>query len=210
MRRSIPPAIGRLTFITEIECLNRMRRVRCRCECGTMKDFYLSNYASGKSKSCGCAQFSGDHSRTHGLSKTAIYLVWNSMVMRCTNPKASGYAKYGAKGITVCERWRTFENFYADMGERPSRLHSLDRINNSLGYTPGNVRWATMQTQQRNRTSNAVHRMDGEAKTLAEWCEIYGAPHSRVIHRMESGWTFEQAVKAPKNARLRSVLSLSA
>lgn len=90
--------------------------------------------------------------KTHGRRDTPEYRAWDGMKQRCTNPKARGYDRYGGAGITVCDRWMySFENFYADMGDRPSSEHSLDRIDGSKGYSPNNCRWATRSEQQKNR-----------------------------------------------------------
>lgn len=93
------------------------------------------------------------HAARNPLARSPEYRAWDAMKSRCYNPKARGYAGYGGRGIAVCDRWRySFENFLADMGERPSPEHSLDRIDNDGNYEPGNVRWATRSEQQRNRT----------------------------------------------------------
>lgn len=91
--------------------------------------------------------------RSHGRYGTPEYRAWDAMKQRCTNPRARGYDGYGGRGIAVCDRWTySFENFYADMGDRPTPEHSLDRIDNERGYEPDNCRWATRSEQQRNRT----------------------------------------------------------
>lgn len=92
-----------------------------------------------------------DWRTTHGLSKTPEYRAWASMWQRCTNPKNIRYERYGARGITVCERWERFENFLSDMGNRPSPDHSLDRKENDGNYQPENCRWATRSEQQQNK-----------------------------------------------------------
>lgn len=84
------------------------------------------------------------------MARTYLYTTWASMIQRCENPNSDGFAGYGARGISVCERWKTFENFAADMGERPSPSHSIDRLDNDKGYSPDNCRWATKQEQVLN------------------------------------------------------------
>lgn len=122
----------------------------CRCDCGTDYGAWLSQIVRRESASCGCAQ------GTHRRSKTSEYRCLQQLVRRCTLPHVPSYADYGGRGITVCDRWReSFENFFADMGAKPSPRHSLDRIDNSRGYEPGNCRWATSSTQQRNRRVRA-------------------------------------------------------
>lgn len=92
---------------------------------------------------------------THGMTGTPVYQCWRSMKERCLNPKSQAYANYGGRGITICERWRSFENFYADMAPRPTGL-SIDRIDNDGNYEPGNCRWATAKEQAHNRRQRRV------------------------------------------------------
>jgi hypothetical protein len=123
----------------------------CACSCGTTVRSVLAwGLTSGKSRSCGC--LAREQSIKHGQWGERIYDLWVGMLSRCKYPYASQYAQYGGRGIKVCERWRTFQNFYDDMGDPPSRRHSLDRYPNRHGdYQPGNVRWATMKEQSRNK-----------------------------------------------------------
>lgn len=109
--------------------------------------------------------------RSHGeagrATRSSEYRTWGGMVQRCTNPNNSRYSSYGGRGITVCDRWRTFENFLEDMGRRPSPDHSIDRIDNDGSYEPGNVRWATKSQQQINRRARAPHSAETRAKISA-------------------------------------------
>jgi len=102
-----------------------------------------------------------------GLEKPEHY-VWRTMIARCTNEKSKHYARYGGRGITVCKRWLKYENFIADVGERPSKQHSLERINNNAGYKPSNCRWATASEQQRNKSSTYIYTGPKVSGTLVE------------------------------------------
>lgn len=193
----------RLTVVEMFSNPGKGRTALCVCECGTRKIFDLGNLRSGRTRSCGCLNAEARKSRkTHGLSKTQIYLVWNSMVMRCANPKSIMFHKYGARGVTVCERWRVFDNFLADMGHRPGAGYTIDRKDNSKGYEPGNCRWATMKTQQRNRTNNHIIEFQGRSLPLNEMCEMHGIPRERFTARINNGWPVDLAITAPKNSRL--------
>ncbi len=154
---------GRLTIIAELppkrSNSNRFRTcVLCKCECGIEKNFLLENVLrakDGRCISCGCwgKEFAGDLNKKHGLSRTDEYFIWNSMRERCNNPKTYGYRWYGARGIKVCERWlNSFENFFDDMGARPTKNHSIDRYPDKDGdYEKINCRWATTKEQAENK-----------------------------------------------------------
>lgn len=125
----------------------------CQCDCGIVKVIRRTDFVSGATRSCGCLRKEQASARsiTHGLSKHPIYQTWQTMIQRCYNKKAHSYPWYGEIGVTVCDRWRySFENFLADMGERPVG-ESLDRIDVYGNYEPGNVRWANSEMQAANK-----------------------------------------------------------
>lgn len=133
----------------------------------------------------------------HGGSYTPGYRVWAAMLRRCTNANAADYPRYGGRGITVCDRWRFYENFLADMGPCPAGL-TLDRIDGTRGYEPGNCRWATYQEQNRNRRNNRLVTMNGKTRTLVEWCEIYGRNYDAVKQRINKlKWPADRALLTP-------------
>lgn len=121
---------------------------------------------------------------------------WYAAHQRCGNPGVIGYQRYGGRGIAVCERWGDFECFLADMGVRPPGM-TLDRIDGSRGYEPGNCRWATMRTQQRNRSSNRLVTVDGVTRPVIEWVELSGVKFTTFVARLDRGWSPEEAVGRP-------------
>ena len=132
------------------------------------------------------------------LSRTPEYLAWNSMRHRCHNPRRKDFANYGGRGIVVCEKWREdFSAFLKDVGKRPSRKHTLDRIRNDKNYEPGNVRWATRKDQARNRRSNRLLSYNGERLTITEWAERAGVSRETFHFRLERGWSMAKAVTTP-------------
>lgn len=124
---------------------------------------------------------------SHGMSRSLVYRTWDLMRQRCNNPNAVSYPKYGAKGIRVCDRWALFANFYADMGDRPTPEHTLDRIDSSGHYEPSNCRWATMKEQQRNKKSNRLITIDGVTQTLAAWAEVSPVTRVGIARRINAG-----------------------
>lgn len=153
---------NRWTVISETdERRNRKLVYVCRCDCGSERSVCAGNLRSGISKSCGCLKLERIHDTKflHGRgTKDPTYLTWSAMRARCSNPKASNFSRYGGRGIAVCARWNSFEVFLADMGERPSRKHTIDRKDNELGYQPSNCRWATSSEQARNKRKTQTQR----------------------------------------------------
>lgn len=126
------------------------------------------------------------------------YRAWKAMIERCENPNCEPFRNYGARGITVAPEWRiSFVTFLAYIGPRPSALHSLDRINNELGYSPGNVRRATKQEQNRNRRGNRLLTLNGETRCVQDWAEHLALSVSMIRNRIARGWSDERALTEP-------------
>lgn len=145
------------------------------------------------------------HQYKHGGRKTDEYRIWRHMRTRCENQNCDAYHSYGGRGIKVCDRWLEFKNFIADMGNRPSKSHSIDRIDTHGNYEPSNCRWATMKTQQRNRTNNVVYTHNGITASLAELCEINNCKYKTVHMRLTKGASIELALTSGRIA-YRSLL----
>lgn len=133
----------------------------------------------------------------HGLWGTSEYWTWNTMRQRCINPNNPKYPIYGGRGISVCERWQKFENFIADMGNRPSADHSLDRIDNDGNYEPSNCRWATRVEQQNNQSNTTRLEFQGETLTIHQWATRLGIKAKTIDGRLRSGWSVEDALSHP-------------
>ena len=161
---------------------------------------------SGESRSCGClaAEQTAARNRTHGQTGTRLYKIWQGMMTRCTNPADRNFQKYGARGIAVCDRWKSFETFAEDMAHGYADHLTLDRIDARGNYEPGNCRWATQTEQQRNRTNNRLVTYQGAAKSLAEWCDQLGLPYRAVMQRLHRGWSPERAFTTPVRVTSRT------
>lgn len=194
---------GRLVAISvapRVEGQNRPVWI-CKCDCGNEVLLIANRLTSGNTTSCGC--FRADearrrrtrhgHTSTHGASLE--YMVWAGMIQRCTNPSHASYQQYGGRGISVHERWSDFRNFIADMGERPTSKHSIDRINNDGNYEPSNCRWATPAEQMSNRSDNRIVEFGGIKKPLSHWARDLGITHSSLAERIDSGrWSLQDAL----------------
>lgn len=142
--------IGRLVVLEADRTSPHYLKWTCRCDCGTTKSIAGKSLRNGDTRSCGCLK--REQSTKHGLSHLPEWTIWNLMKGRCLNPNDKRFARYGGRGIKICDRWLVnFGNFYADMGPRPSAKHSLDRYpDNDGNYELTNCRWATSTEQARN------------------------------------------------------------
>ena len=182
---------GKLTTV-RIAKSAREQRWLCLCDCGTEYICRAAHLVTGFSKSCGCNRF------THNKSHLSEYGIWNMMIRRCTVRSDKSFKNYGGRGIKVCDRWRTsFEHFLADMGERPSLRHQIERKNNNGNYEPENCCWIHHSLQARNRRSSSWLTSDGITLTIAEWSEKTNLSAATISGRISRGWPVDKAIKTP-------------
>lgn len=192
---------GRLLVVAEAP--SRLGRTYwlCRCDCGRETEVQRTHLIRGGTVSCGCYNRETFHlkGRRHGLRHTPEYTSFQSMHQRCENPRATSYDRYGGRGIAVCERWADFANFIADMGPRPTLEHSLERINNNLGYSPENCKWATNVEQMNNTRACRYYEWNDQCKTAAQWAVHFGVERhvNAFRERLSRGWTLERAASVP-------------
>jgi len=129
----------------------------------------------------------------HGLRKTKEFGIWWQMIQRCRNPSHKAYPNYGGRGISVCDRWKSFANFHADMGQMPEGK-SLDRVDVNGNYEPANCRWATPSTQAANRRVTRIIEWDGERLPITAWDTKLGYSKGTIAERLKSGWRLEDAM----------------
>jgi hypothetical protein len=167
----------------------------CRCDCGKEKYVRANHLLSYRSRSCGC--FRKEEIKrlltTHGMTHTRAYRKWAGMHTRCYNKNEPTWDDYGGRGITVCDSWHKFENFYADMGNPPKGM-SLERINNNAGYSKDNCRWATQNEQAKNTRRNIFLTICGICMCVADWARFSGGKYETIKMRHKRGWRDDEAV----------------
>lgn len=172
-----------------------------KCVCGNTFETAISSVKSGCTKSCGCL-FKKATTR-HGLAKTTEYSSWHSMITRCNDPNYEYYHRYGGRGIKVCERWlNSVENFLEDMGPKPSKNHSLDRIDVDGDYCPENCRWATYKEQSNNKSNSKFIRYDNREMTVTEWAREVGMAKATLFGRLRKGWGVKKSLTHPVRGRV--------
>lgn len=173
----------------------------CRCDCGRSIRIMIGNLSRGNSRSCGClkSELSAIRMTTHGMSRLPENKIWKDMKLRCLNPKYRSYPRYGGRGITICARWlNDFSAFFADMGPRPSRNHTIERTDNNGNYEPENCIWDTRKRQARNKSSTRYITVCGKELCMADVAEQFGIPYGRLKARLDIGWPIERAITAAK------------
>ena len=192
----------RLTVISRAPATagNRGARWNCQCECGNTTVSRSDALKNGRTKSCGChrAELGGkrmiEMHTTHGMCGTPEYRTWQSMLNRCTNANDPSFKDYGGRGISVCEAWNDFQQFYADMGDKPEG-HSIERIDVNADYSPQNCVWATAKEQANNTRSNVNIEHNGVTKTIAQWADDFSVPYWKLHQRLHrDGLSFVDAI----------------
>ena len=174
----------------------------CRCKCGNEKVILGKSLRSGATVSCGCyhKEVVAKQQTTHGGTKTRLFTIWQNMKRRCYNQNYKFYEYYGGRGITICDEWLndfvSFRDWAVSAGYNDTL--TIDRIDSDGNYEPSNCRWISRKAQVNNCRSNRVYEINGERKTIAEWCEIYGVPHERTRRRVvNEGWDILDALTTP-------------
>lgn len=191
--------IGRLTYHARVGTKGSSILWSATCDCGV--ETTISSAAVGRTKSCGCLRREGSQT-THGharyKNRSRSYNIWNGMKSRCLYPSQPHYERYGGRGIKVCERWMTFDNFLADMGEPPTEFHTLERSDNNGNYEPRNCEWV-LRDIQANNTRRSLQRITFQGKTqpLQRWAEDTGIKYATLYNRISGGMPPEEALTKP-------------
>lgn len=203
---------GRLVALSRESPIGEKARWFCRCDCGAQRVVLAVNLRQGRTQSCGCynqeqrskrRRAHGQSGNCEGMHRSRLYVVWSGMQQRCHNSNNPSHRNYGARGIVVCERWRSsFEAFRDDMGEPPSSGASIERVNNDGPYSPENCRWADAKTQCRNRRKTLRINYRGITASIAEHAESCGIPYDVLVQRVTKyGWSINDAIEIPVGAR---------
>lgn len=183
---------GMLTVIKMRGRRNGRTIADCLCECGTQACLGVHEIRQGNTRSCGCLFLK--KVTDHGKYRSPEYSSWQAMIQRCRNPNSPAWPDYGGRGIKVHEEWTGpggFGRFYTYLGDKPTRRHSLDRINNEGHYEPGNVRWATTHQQAANKRGVVKLLYKGEGHCRAEWARKWGCSPGAIVGHMKKGRSFE-------------------
>lgn len=163
----------------------------CKCSCGNSKVVNSGCLIEGTSKSCGCLKIdkAKEQNKTHDLSGSPEYRIWAGIKGRCNNPNNYSAKDYGLRGIELCDKWNDFTNFYQDMGKRPSKSHTIERVDNDGNYELSNCVWATRLEQANNRRNNVFLTHNNKKQTISQWGRELGLPRQTISYRLKRGWS---------------------
>lgn len=202
VKNEVGAKYGRLTVLKYAgQSKNHRALWKCQCDCGNIVTVTGHDLRSGHTKSCGCFQEEsrGKANRTHGMTKTRLFKIWQDMLSRCERKTDYHYKWYGKRGIKVCKEWHDFIPFYLWAQKSGYRADlTIDRIDVNGKYEPSNCRWATVKEQCNNRTNSAYFEFKGEKHTLSQWSDILGIRQSILSWRIyDGGWTVQRAFQQP-------------
>lgn len=177
----------------------KYRMALVECFCGNTFVTRISGLKNGRVLSCGCKRKNKLLARItkHSMFKSSEYSSWESMKSRCLNPKNKFYKNYGGRGIEVCNRWISFENFIEDMGKKPDKSYSIDRIDVNGNYCLENCKWSSRYEQDRNRTTSVKFEINGVVKNIIDIAREYNLNQQTIRARVKKGMTIEEAVSKP-------------
>lgn len=171
----------------------------CMCDCGLETSFASRSLTSGERRSCGCLS-----RKKQSIKNTPEYNCWAMMRRRCNNQRDKCFFNYGGRGIAVCDRWnKSFTNFISDMGPKPTKSHTIERVNNDGPYSPENCRWATRAEQMRNNRKTHFLTFEGKTMCLTDWAKEIGVKKCTLHLRLKTGWSIEQALTIPVSSGTR-------
>lgn len=168
------------------------------CDCGNSKNIRIKSVRSNHTKSCGCykSELLAESNKTHGRTKENLlsYMSWKDMNQRCFNKKNKDYKNYGGRGIDVCERWKNFDNFFVDLGERQQH-QTLDRIDVNQGYNPFNCKWSTAEEQANNKRNNFFLNFEGKKYSITQLSKKVGVNRKTIKYRLSIGLSLEKSIE---------------
>jgi hypothetical protein len=172
----------------------------CRCSCGNTIISSTSQLNNGNTRSCGCLkrEMVVNKNKIHGMAHTPIYNVWSAMKNRCLNPNDKQYKDYGGKGVKICDKWLTFEGFYEDIGSTYAKGLTIERKDYNGDYCPENCIWTDRFTQANNTSRNRYETVNGITDSLANLCRRFGFTYATIQHRLQRGWSIEEAFNTPR------------
>lgn len=198
---------GKLTVIERAENDGKRTQWLCKCDCGKIFAVWSSALISGNTKSCGCAiiEINKKNFSTHNQSYTRLYRIWANIKTRCTNDKYNRFCDYGGRGITICNEWLEFENFYNwAMSNGYNNTLTIERVNNNANYEPSNCIWTTMAEQSTNKRSNLLFTYKNKTLCLKQWAKELNIDYILLYNRIvKRKWSFDKAITTPlmKNRR---------